>query len=221
VTAYCGDGPSLVHDAPDVVERWNEWWSDCDAEGVSTLGGIVAGVCRGWLISGEAFILFRTGDDGALRLLRISSEQVDATKNEDLGGGAFITSGIETDGDGRHVAIWVRPLPPDHPMGATAATDAVRVAIEDVVHLYEPPTPGAVRGVSPLAAILARAVEVDLTEDALVKQAQVAALLGTYVTDPTGTITLDGTKNGEVSLEPGVVRFLPADAMVTTVTPKQ
>ena len=218
ITAYCADGPSLQHDDADLVLRWNEWWSDCDAEGVSTLGGLVARACRSWLIAGEAFLLFRTDADRTLRLLLIDPAQVDASQNETLPGGGFIVSGIETNGDGRHVAVWVRPYPPDHPLGAVTATDAIRVPTEDCIHLYEAPTPGAARGVSPLASILGRAVEVDLTEDALLKQAQVAALLGTYVTDPTGTITLDG-KNGEVSLEPGAIRFLPADSMVTTVSP--
>jgi lambda family phage portal protein len=218
VTAFVGDGPSLQHDDDDLVARWNDWWSDADAEGVSTLGGLVARVCRSWLVAGEAFLLMRSDVERALRLLLIAPEQVDASRNETLPGGGFILSGIETNGDGRHVAVWVNPFPPDHPQGATAATDAIRVAIEDCIHLYEAPTPGAVRGVSPLSSILARAVEIDLTEDSLIKQAQVAALLSTYITDPSGTITLDA-KNGQVSLEPGTVRILPSDSMITTVSP--
>ena len=44
-----------------------------------------------------------------LELLLIPSDQVDFTRNLDLGNGWFITSGIETNSDGRHVAIWVLP----------------------------------------------------------------------------------------------------------------
>ena len=147
---------------------------------------------------GRPFILLRVNEfSGSLELLLIPSDQVDFTRNLDLGNGWFVTSGIETNSDGRHVAVWVLPRPPDHPMAGATSMDARRIPIDDVIHVYDPPTPGAVRGISWLVAALTRALEVDTLEDAQVAQQKVAALLSVFITDPSGVVNLGGEAEGE------------------------
>lgn len=224
VTAFVGDGPTLQHDNELIIAAWNSrFWSDCDAEGVSNFAHMLARVVRSWIIAGETFIVLKVDrDTSALVLMLVSPEQVDVNRNEDLGGGAFITSGVEVDTDGRHVALWILPRSPDHPIAASTSVDAERVAIEDVCHVVDPPSPGAPRGVSQLAAILTRAVEVDACEDAQLAQQKVAALLCTFISDPSQQVELGKSLDGNsVSLEPATVRIIPADAAVNVVSPPQ
>ena len=225
ITSFCGDGPSLQHPNAQIVEAWNRWWTSCDLEGVSDLGHMIARAMRSVIVTGDSFILLRVNEfSGSLELLLIPSDQVDFTRNLDLGNGWFITSGIETNSDGRHVAIWVLPRPPDHPMAGATSMDARRIPIDDVIHVYDPPTPGAVRGISWLVAALTRALEVDTLEDAQVAQQKVAALLSVFITDPSGVVNLGEQSEGEkdtVSLEPGAVRMINGDATATAINPPQ
>ena len=226
ITSFCGDGPSLQHPNAEIVKAWNErFWNFCDAEAVSDLGHMIARAMKSVIITGDAFVLLRVNEfSGSLELLLIPSDQVDFTRNLDLGNGWFITSGIETNSDGRHVAIWVLPRPPDHPMAGATSMDARRIPIDDVIHVYDPPTPGAVRGISWLVAALTRALEVDTLEDAQVAQQKVAALLSVFITDPSGVVNLGEQSEGEkdtVSLEPGAVRMINGDATATAINPPQ
>lgn len=223
MTAFVGDGPTLQHDNERVIAAFNQFWSSCDAEGVSNFGHLLARVVRSLLVAGEAFIVFKVDrDTGALVLMLVSPEQVDVNRNEDLGGGAFVTSGIEVNADGRHVALWILPRSPDHPIAASTSVDAVRIPVEDVCHVIDPPSPGAPRGVSQLSAILTRAVEVDATEDAQVAQQKVAALLNVFINEPSQQVELGKSLDGNsVSLEPATVRIIPGDANVNVVSPPQ
>jgi lambda family phage portal protein len=227
ITAFVGDGPSLQHPNAQIVKSWNErFWSYCDAEGVSDLGHLIARLMRSTIISGDAFLLLRVNEfSGSLELLLIPTEQVDHTRNLDLGDGWYVTAGIETNADGRHVAVWVLPRPPDNPIMGAASIDAKRIPIDDVIHVFDPPSPGAVRGISWLVAALTRALEVDSCEDAQLAQQKVAALLCVMITDPSNAVNLgdpaEGDRANTVSLEPGTVRTINGDATATTITPPQ
>lgn len=222
VTNLIGDGPTLQHNNPEIVKAWNKFWSNCDWEEISDLGGFLQRVADSWAVYGEAFVLLRSDpDDGALRLHLIPVEQIDVSKNADLGNGRVIVQGIELD-QGRRTAYWILPTPPDSPFPGTPESSPVSAS--DVIHVFIPPWPGAVRGISLLAPVLTRAVETDKLEDALLATANVAALLSIYITDPSGGISLGEPINGnraEVSAEPGTVRIVPADSTVTTVNPPQ
>ena len=217
-----GDGPVLQHPLAEIVTGWNKFYSACDALGVCDLAGILAATVRSWLTSGEAFIVLGTDPEtGALTLQIIPPAQVDESRTVDLGGGHYITAGIETF-RGRRLAYWLLPTPPDSAFAATGKSRPIPAS--DMIHVFEPPAPGAVRGVTPFAAALTRAVEVDKLEDGLGMLAQICALLGIYITDPSGNVTLGEPINGkrsEVSAEPGSVRIVPADSTVTTVNPPE
>ena len=78
------------------------------------------------------------------------------------------------------------------------------------------------RGISPLAAILTRSVETDLTIDAQLKQQQVAALLSVFLSDPSGSVSLgDITDGNKIELTPAAVRLVPPDTSATVVNPPE
>lgn len=221
VTNLVGDGPSVRSGHPDAGTRktleqaFLRFYATCDAEGVSDLTGFLGRVVRSWAVAGEAFVYL--GADPAtigLRLRLLSPEQIDPALSRDLGDGRRIVSGIELDGADRRIAYHVLPERPDLPFAAIR--QPVRVPAEDICHLFEASFPGQVRGVSRLAPIATRCLEVDKLEDALLARFNTAALFGGFVKDMpddpafpelTGAAT-------DLSLEPGVMRRLPVGSDV-------
>jgi lambda family phage portal protein len=220
-TDIVGDGPSLQHENENIVAAWNAWWSQCDAEGISSLGHFLIRLVRCFVIYGEAFVLLRIDEEsGALRLLLLPPAQIDASANEDLGAAGFVVSGIHIARNGRRLRYRVLTTAPDHPF-ATAA-DSHWIDASDVAHVLDPMFAGAPRGVSLLAPVLTRSVENDLLMDALLKQQQCAALLSVFVSDPAGGASLGELKNGNlIELRPAAVRLVAPDTTVTTVTPPE
>jgi lambda family phage portal protein len=208
-----GDGPSLHHADPKIVAAWNRFWHRADAEGMFDLAGLLRRAAQSWVRSGEAFFVMDTADDGTLLLRLISPEQVDRDRSEDLGDGGMIVQGVEIDARGRRLAYWVLPTPPDAPF--PMAGPSVRMLASDVVHIYEARHPGQLRGVSPLTSIATRAVELDQLEDAILTKARVSALFAGFVRDPSGDAGFSRGPDENLSLEPGVLRVIPADSEVT------
>lgn len=221
-TDTCGaDGPSLQHDDATVVEAWNEWWSRCDAEGLSSLGHFLIRLVRSFVVYGEAFVVLKISDGGELRLLLLPPAQVDQSYNEDLGPAGWVISGIHIARDGQRLRYRVLLVPPDHPF-ASEASSATWVDAADMCHAVDPTFPGAVRGISPLAPILTRSVETDLTIDAQLKQQQVSALLSVFLSDPSGSVNLGEVFNGnKVELSPAAVRLVPPDTVATVINPPE
>lgn len=218
----CGaDGPSLQHTDPDVVRSWNDWWSRADAEGISSLGHLLARIVRCWVVYGESFIILKVSDDGELRLLLLPVAQVDQSYSEDLGESGWVISGLHIARDGRRVRYRVLLVPPDAPFASEAAS-AQWIDAADMLHFIDPAFPGGVRGISPLAPVLTTAVEADILRDAQIKQQQVAALLGVFLSDPSGSVSLgDIQDKDKVELRPAAIRLIPPDCVVTTVSPPE
>jgi capsid protein len=99
----------------------------------------------------------------------------------------------------------------------------VRIPAENVLHLCRPLGAGQVRGVSWLAPVLLRSRELDIIEDALAKGVSVAALHAGFLVDMNGTSTTAEPFDGleDVSLEPGIVRRLPAGFDIKFSSPQQ
>lgn len=208
-----GDGPSLHHPDAEIVAAWNLFWHSADAEGMSDMAGLLRRAVQSWVRVGEAFFILDTEDNGRLALRLVSPEQIDRDRNEDLGDSGMIVQGVEIDGFGRRVAYWVLPTPPDGPFPMVGPS--ARIPAADVVHIYDPRHPGQVRGVSPLTSIATRAVELDQLEDAILTKARVTALFAGFVRDPSGDAGFSRGNEESLSLEPGVIRVIPADSEVT------
>jgi lambda family phage portal protein len=224
VTNIIGDGPAIRSGHPDETTRqaleaaFTKAYAKLDIEG-GDLTEFLCRVVRSWVISGEAFIRMVPDATGtALRLQLLSPEQVDPAKNQDFPDGARIVAGVEMDAFGRRVAYWVLPDRPDLPFANMR--DPVRIEAADVLHIMEPVFAGQIRGISKLAPIATRIVEVDKLEDALLARFNTSALFAGFVSDPEGTsgFTTEGTPTttgrSELSLEPGVMRVLPPGCTV-------
>ena len=208
-----GDGPSLHHPNPAVVSAWNRFWHHADAEGMTDLAGLLRRAAQSWVRTGEAFFILDTAADGVLAIRLVSSEQIVRDRNEDLGDGSMIVQGVEIDASGRRAAYWILPTPPDAPF--PMAGPSTRLQADDVIHIYEARHPGQLRGVSPLTSIATRAVELDQLEDAILTKARVSALFAGFVRDPSGEAGFSRGPDENLSLEPGVLRVIPADSEVT------
>jgi lambda family phage portal protein len=211
-TYLWGPGAVPAHEDEALAADFLTWWNHCDADGRTNFGGLIRIALQAMVVDGESFIVFRQRADG-LKLQLMPSEQVAEDVTRELGGGAFIAAGIEFNANGERVAYWVRPFLPTQQFETWAPP--IRVDATDVLHLMRPDSIGQVRGISWLAPIMLKLADLGLLSDALLKGFQVAAMHAGFLTDANGAAQLpfDGEKSEdalEVSLEPGVVRRLPA-----------
>lgn len=224
-TVGAGIEANSAHPDPDIRERIDSRWLTCaeeiDADGRTDFRGLTSAMVLSEVVDGEAFALIEAAPEG-LRVRQIPAEFIDAGDTRDLGDGRYIVSGIEFGADGTRLAYHVRP---DRPTDLYPTTgDPIRVDAGSVVHLMRPMGPGQVRGVSQLAPILLTVAEYDLLQDALLKGQQISALHAGFIVDQNG---LGGASPypeadlGDVSLEPGTVRVLPAGTDIRFSAPDQ
>lgn len=213
IDAAIGPGITPTSQHPDPETRalldahFMEWARRADASGRGNFWSLQAAMVKGQRIDGESIAVWR-GD----RLLQLPPEQLaDITTDT-------IAAGIELNDDGAAIAFHVHPIRPD----ALQATYAppVRIDAGDVLHLFEPAGPGAVRGVSPLAPVLLALSELDGAEDALLTQTKVAALLSVVLTNEAEVGGDDPLQDG-AALEPGAMIRLPGNWKLHTVAPQQ
>lgn len=219
VNATVGAGITATSQHPDPETRkvldaeFRKWTRRADLEARANFEGLQAAAVKAERIDGEA--LFRWVGD---RLQQIPAEQLDMSMTRDLSGGRLIANGVELDGDGRRVAYWIHPAKPSDQFPTYASP--VRVPAEDVIHVYRPTGPGAVRGVSALAPILLRLAELDATEDAYQVAAKVSAMLSVILSNTNDVSGEDPLPDGQ-GLEPGAILKLAGGWNVNTVAPQQ
>lgn len=172
-----------------------------------SLTALEQAVIRSWVVSGEALALLVVIEGGfAVHLL--NPEQLDRSKNEDLGNGDRIISGVELDAYDRVRGYWLLPQAPDDPF--MRVTQAQRFDARDVIHVFEREFPGQVRGISPLTAVLPAVNTASIATDAGLKKLQVAALFTAFLTTPDGSDMFGG--DARPSLEPGaLIRLNPGE----------
>lgn len=225
VTAAVADGPSVRSNVvdegerEDIEARFNTFAAQCDIEGIVDLGGYLDRIVRGFLIDGESFTHFAVDDD-ELRLRYLAADQVDPalTRVGNMSGiiAPRIVQGIETDAQGRRLAYWLLPSAPDVPWAAIGPPSPVPAM--DIAHLYEPRFPGQLRGLSPLAPVAPRLLQLSQTEDAAAQKALVSALFAGYVRDIDNASGIAGDAKsdpGALSMEPGTLRILPPGCDIT------
>lgn len=221
-----GIEPASAHPDADRRETLNRAFLDfaetADAEGRTDFRGLLAQMVQAAVTDGEAFALIEEDADG-LTLRLIPAEMVDASLTRDLPGGGHISAGVEFDAYGRRTAYHIQPHRPTDFF--PTSRDPVRVPAQDVLHLMRPLGPGQVRGVSWLAPILLTLNEFDQLQDALLVGAKIAAMHAGFVTDQNnlgGTGAFPDTHDlTDISLEPGVVRILPAGTDIKFSSPSE
>jgi lambda family phage portal protein len=225
VSALVGTGikPQSGHSDPDVRAALNlafEAWTDAaDADALTDFYGLQALLVRRMVIDGEAFALLLNTDAGfSIRL--IDAEQVDASLNRVLDNGKII-QGIEFDSRGQRAAYWV--LPERSGLPFATVQQPIRVAAEDVIHLFKLETPGQVRGISWFAPVILRLADLDSWRDAQLVRQKVAAMLAGFVTSVDGSgAPFEGEQSGAAltgGLEPGTLKFLDPGQDIKFSTP--
>lgn len=213
VDATIGAGMRPISQHPAQLTRqildayFCKWARQADAGGRGDFWAMQAAAVKSQRIDGESFLLWR-GD----KLLHLPPEQIADLTTE------TIAAGIELNDDGAAVAYHVHPVRPDA-LQATYA-EPIRVDVAEMMHIFEPAGPGAVRGISPLAPILLALSELDSAEDALLTQTKIAALLSVILTNTAEMGADDPLEDGQ-SLEPGAMIKLPGNWKIDTVAPQQ
>lgn len=192
-----------------------------DAEARTDLRGLLAQMVQATVVDGESFAVIEE-DSGGVTVRLIPAEMVDESLTRDLGTG-YIAAGIEFDARGRRVAYHIQPNRPTELFPTSG--QPVRVPAQDVIHLMRPLGPGQVRGVSWLAPVLLTLNELDQLQDALLVGAKIAAMHAGFVTDQNNLggagAYPEADSLTDISLEPGVVRILPAGTDIKFNSPTE
>ena len=219
-TGLVGYGATPAGTDSGAVAAFLEWAADI---GFAGLQGEVADAL---VTDGEAFVILRVDAEGRLRLQHVPAEQLDESMTVDLAGGGYIAGGIEFDADDQVVAYHFRSARPTDQFQTYAPP--VRVAAQDVVHVFRRLGAGQTRGLSWFAPVVLAMNEHSQLSDANLVTAKIQAMLTAFLIDQNGTAQggpfSDGTRVGdlsEVSLEPGTVRVLPPGWDIRFSTPMQ
>lgn len=195
--------------------KFKEWTQHADADGLTDWFGVQAAVFDALVTDGEAFVQF-VGDK--LRIL--PAEMIDESKTSPIVDGAHDIAGIRYNAAGERIGYWVFTERPQDVMGGL--TKSVLIPAADVLHIYRPIGPGAVRGVSWFSPVLLTLSELDQWSDAQLVNAKMQAMLAGFLIDEHGTgAPFEGDDISSISLEPGTMRRLPGGYDVKFSTPQQ
>ncbi|GIK48504.1 MAG: phage portal protein [Alphaproteobacteria bacterium] len=230
VTHLVGAGIVAASTHPDaatqamLADAWGRFCNECDSDGLTNLGGLQSALTLDMIRDGEGLALMRNTSRG-LRIQRLAPDQIDDAQTRDLGGGAFIQSGVEFDSEGQKVAYHLFPANPANASGMQV--QSVRVSADDVLHVFEQRGAGQCRGLPWGVAAIKRVGEIDQLEDALLVGAKVGAMLAGFISDDMGAApfpfdaeTQDGSQI-TAALEPGTLQRLGPGQKVTFTSPQQ
>lgn len=219
-------------------ELWKAWAEStaCDAEGRQDFAGLEKTVMRTIAESGECLVRrrWRKPDDVdvngetlpiPMQLQILEPDYLDSLKEQavlpNLG---EIIQGVEFDAIGRRVAYW---LFPEHPGSLRpSAQVSNRIPASEILHIFRPGRPGAVRGATWLAPVMLRLKDLDGYLDAALMKQKIAACLAVITSDvtgdaaPLGVAVARGSGEQEIDrLEPGLIHNAPPGRSVTVVDP--
>jgi lambda family phage portal protein len=219
--------PTAKHSSADIRKalgaQFIEWANDADADCRTDFFGLQADVARGLVLDGEAFLQLLQSNDG-FRIRIIPPELIDESMTRELADGTVIVQGVEFDTEGKRAAYWILPQRPASQFANYAPP--VRVAADDVLHIFKPLAAGQVRGISWLAPIILPASEFDQLIDALLMGVKVAALHAGFIVDQNanGSLPYDGDQAGSLmtsGIEPGTLKVLPQGLDIKFNSPQQ
>jgi lambda family phage portal protein len=170
-----------------LIELWEDWTTESDADGLTDFYGLQALVCRVLLEAGECFVRLRPrlpvdGMAVPLQLQLLEPEFVPHEKNGTNGANS-IRAGIEFNPVGKRVAYWMYRHHP-HDGQWNGVNEPVRIPAEQVLHIFEPLRAGQLRGIPTLAPVLARMKSLDDFDDAVLFRQEVANLFAGFIRKP-------------------------------------
>lgn len=222
-----------------LTELWDAWAGVSDADCLLDFYGLQTLAVRSWIESGEVFIRLRPRlvSDGLpvpLQVQLLESDMVPMVDYDQYPGlpkGNRIRSGVELDRIGRRVAYWCYKTHPGDrdSLGGNSLSDLTRVPADQMRHMFEPTRPGQLRGVSGLAAILAKLRGVMNFDDAVLNRQEIANLITMVITtpnapasqiDPTTGQAIAFDRTGVETLEPGSsIATLPGEDVKFVTAP--
>ncbi len=219
VAEVVGSGIEPTHRTTGHIERFRKWSRFADADGRTSLSGLLAQMTHACVVDGEAFALIQETNLGiGLRLL--PAEMIDETVTWSREDGSYCVNGVEFNADGTRAAYWVLPSLPTEIF--PTAREPIRIAAENLLHLFKPTGPGQVRGVSWLAPVMLTVNDHGQLQDALLIGQKISALHAGFVTDHNDTSGSDPFDGEEwVDLVPGTVRRLPGGTDVKFSNPTE
>jgi lambda family phage portal protein len=216
-----GIKPQSAHPDPKVRTAINaafdQWTDNADADGLVDFNGLQAMVVRRMVTDGDVFAApsFDGADGNPLRIRLFDAEQVDPLRFQVLNGNSGrIVAGVEFNAAGRRVAYHVYRERPEFNFWGSLAT--LRLPADQLLQVFNPMTPGQVRGLSWFAPVLLSLNDVDQLGDAQLMRQKVAALLTGFITNPNGEagpFSGDPSQDGSAidsGLEPGTLKVLSA-----------
>lgn len=225
------DAQKRAHD-----KVWKRWTPVSDADNALCFEAQQALAARGWKEAGEVFarLRFRRASDALpvpLQVQLIESEQCPRSYYATAANGNVIREGIEFDRIGRRVAYWMYRAHPGDMSAQWMQVDAnqlQRIPADQIIHLYRPARPGALRGISDLAGVAVKAFKLDQIDDNVTERIAIGNLFaGFLVTDKPGAdpvlneaaVETDADDTPIVGLEPGTMTELPAGTKPEFSTP--
>jgi lambda family phage portal protein len=205
---------------------WKEWADKtaCDFEGMHSMGGLQKLAMRAVIESGEVLILRRrtTSKLVPIELQVLEGDHIDSNKNgEGLPGGGYIMQGIEFNGKGKRVAIWMFSRHPGEQFRFPTDITSKRIPIEDVLHIYQVDRPGQVRGIPLMVSSMLRMKDFDDYEDAQLIRQKIAACFSVFVMDQQDSVFQGDAEAKEMAerVEPGIIEHLPPGKDVKFANP--
>lgn len=224
-----------------IIDLYNDWTKVADADGVLDFYGLQTLAVRSWLEAGEVFIRLRPRSVDAnlvvpFQVQLLEAEYVPLFDTDTFPGllvGNKIRSGIELNAYGRRIAYWMYKFNPNDGLKGRIGTitptadQLIRIAASQVRHMYFPNRPGALRGVSMFAPLLARLRDTVDYEDAVLLRQKIANLFVAFIkttlpdgtggdVDPLTNLPLGRTSSGDPigELAPGLIQELdPGQSM--------
>jgi lambda family phage portal protein len=191
-----------------LLKQWNRWTDLSDADGMLNWYGQQALAARSMFVDGEVFVRMLIGSDGMLRLQLLPAEFIDTTITRDN-----VIAGIEFEG-ARRSAYYIYEWHPGQP---GRLPRSIRIRSSEVLHIFRPKTPGQLRGVTELMAILGRLNDLDQFDRATLVKQKTGALLTGFITTPNeNPLGANRAEDGAwtASLEPGTIqRLAPGESM--------
>lgn len=191
-----------------LLKRWNRWAEVSDADGMLNWYGQQALAARSMFVDGEVFVRMLTDSDGVLRLQLLPAEFIDTTITRDN-----VIAGIEFEGS-RRSAYYMYEWHPGQP---GRLPRSIRIPASEMLHIFRPKTPGQLRGVTELMAILGRLNDLDQFDRATLVKQKTGALLTGFITTPNeNPLGASRAEDGAwtASLEPGTIqRLSPGESM--------
>lgn len=191
-----------------LLKRWNHWTEGSDADGMLNWYGQQALAARSMFVDGEVFVRMLADSDGMLRLQLLPAEFIDTTITRDN-----VIAGIEFEGS-RRSAYFMYEWHPGQP---GRLPRSIRIPASEMLHIFRPKTPGQLRGVTELMAILGRLNDLDQFDRATLVKQKTGALLTGFITTPNeNPLSASRAEDGAwtASLEPGTIqRLSPGESM--------